>query len=74
MYWLNVDYPNKQCTLHREGCRWKPRKEPGYKGFGRMKRDGGWLSFKTENDAAAYFRSEWQSKGFKWVRCPSCRE
>ncbi len=73
MNWLNVDIPTEKCTLHREGCTWKPRKEPGYKGFGKLKRDGGWLSFKTDSDAESYYRGDWQGKGYEYIRCSHCR-
>jgi hypothetical protein len=73
MFWLNVDFPNQTCTLHREHCNRRPRKEPKYKGFRVMKRDGGWLSFATDAEAETYYRGERQGKGYKWVRCSYCR-
>jgi hypothetical protein len=60
MYWLNVDMPNRTCTFHWRDCTWKPRQEPKYKGFGKLKRDGGWLSFSTEVEAQSYYRGKWQ--------------
>lgn len=73
MYLLNIDFPLRSCTLHREHCTWRPRKEPRYKGFGEMKRDGGWLSFSTVSEAESFYRRNWQGKGYKWVRCSHCR-
>lgn len=72
MYWLNVDIPNRTATLHRGDCSWKPGQEPKYKGFGELKRDGGWLSFKTIGEAELYYRTNWQEQDYKWIRCSSC--
>jgi hypothetical protein len=73
MYWLNIDFPTKQCTVHRQNCNQRPKKEPKYKGFGTLKRDGGWLSFKTTGEAEFLYRSKYQGRGYKFVRCSYCR-
>ena len=72
MVWLNVDIPTKKCTLHRDGCNLKPRQEPRYKGFGELKRDGGWLSFNSDDEAEAYYRRDWRQRGYEWIRCSFC--
>ena len=73
MYLVNVDFPNETCTLHRRNCGRKPLKEPKYKGFGKMKRDGGWLSFETVEKAESHYNRKWQRQGYKWIRCSYCK-
>jgi hypothetical protein len=71
---VNIDIPTKVYTLHRAGCQQKPAGVPQYKGFGALKRDGGWFSFPTEADARAHYDVEWQPRRFTWVDCSYCRE
>lgn len=73
MYWLNVDKPDLACTLHRENCSSWPENKPKYKGFGELKRDGGWFSFKTVTDADSFYRDSWKYQGYRWVRCSLCK-
>lgn len=73
MVWLNVDFPFKTCTLHRQGCSRRPSKEPVYKGFGTLKRDGGWLTFKSDSDALSYYQTTWQGQRYRLIRCSYCR-
>jgi hypothetical protein len=70
---VNIDVPTKIYTLHRPGCKQKPGREPKYKGFGTLKRDGGWLTFDTEAEARDDYQRRWQPRGYQWVNCSYCR-
>lgn len=72
MYWLNIDIPTRICTLHLDGCRTKPTVEPGFKGFGRMKRDGGWFVFSSSQETSAHYKQEWKTRGYDWIQCSRC--
>jgi hypothetical protein len=70
-YWVNVDKPEKRCTLHISGCRHEMEKyNTEYKGILQIKRDGGWLSFATSSDAERYCKKEFPRFNFK--RCDDC--
>ncbi len=73
MYWMNVDIPTRQCTLHRSGCTYERRKRATpYKGIGHLGRDGGWLSFSSEQEARDYFSRHFLPQGYQFVRCSYC--
>ena len=59
--WLNIDKPTKKCTLHTEDCcAWVIRQEETpLKGWGSLRRDGGWLSFNDAAQAREYSRTEY---------------
>jgi hypothetical protein len=60
MIWVNVDKPTKRCTIHANpNCVYVIRKrETSYKGIEKMKRDGGWLSFSTIEDAESFCKTK----------------
>ena len=48
---VNIDKPNKTFTIHETTCTYAGKAaETPFKGFGTLKRDGGWLLF---NDRTA---------------------
>ena len=50
--WVNVDKPAAKATLHADRCRYVQSKhETATKGVGELKRDGGWLSFGSIEEA-----------------------
>ncbi|MBD3182498.1 hypothetical protein GF312_09415 [Candidatus Poribacteria bacterium] len=54
LFWVNIDKPDRKCTIHRN-CAWVDKiKETPFKGIGEIKRDGGWRSFETETDSENY--------------------
>lgn len=73
-YWMNVDKPTKRSVLHHAGCRHEHAKqETPHKGIGQLKRDGGWLSFPSRQDADQYFYRELRPKGFaSIIECADC--
>ncbi len=74
MYWLNIDRPTKRSVLHTGGCRHAQAKhETLHKGVGQLKRDGGWLSFTTQDEAQDVVRRDLQPDGFmSLIRCADC--
>ncbi len=68
-YWVNVDKPTKKCTIHVEGCRFERGKyEMRLKGIGELRRDGGWLSFSSLEEAEGYCNQAWKRKGHTIIR------
>lgn len=59
--WVNVDKPTKTCTIHAdEGCTYvKDRQETPFKGVGELKRDGGWISFNSVDEARNWCQSKY---------------
>ncbi|WP_102027757.1 hypothetical protein [Salirhabdus sp. Marseille-P4669] len=49
--WVNIDIPTRKFTIHTECTYTKNMKETEYKGIERLKRDGGWVSFKSKDAA-----------------------
>jgi ribosomal protein L24E len=62
---LNID-KSTQCVLHTEDCHYcKNKKETLLKGIGKLKVDGGWLTFTSAKDARTFFFKELSLRGFK---------
>jgi len=62
MIWVNIDKPTKKCTIHNKDCTFaKNKEETKLKGIGSLKRDGGWLSFKTEDAAENYCQENYNN-------------
>jgi hypothetical protein len=58
--WMNVDKPSRTCTVHQEGCAMaKSRAETPSKGVGKLKEDGGWLSFESREAAHNHVFKNW---------------
>ena len=72
-FWVNVDKPTKTCTIHRRECGHVLKSETPYKGIKRLKRDGGWFSFASAEEAEDYCKREWQTKGYIVQRGGCCR-
>lgn len=71
VYWVNVDFPLKSCTLHALGCTYEMKKaETDYKGLRRMKRDGGWLQFDSATVAEQHCKAKFSQLSFK--KCKIC--
>jgi hypothetical protein len=57
---MNVDKPAHTCTVHQEGCAYaKSKSETPSKGIGKLKEDGGWLSFETREAAHQLVFKNW---------------
>jgi hypothetical protein len=62
MFWVNVDKPTKKCTIHKKNCTYVVKqRETTLKGIGKLKKDGGWFDFKTNNEAENYCRSNFSN-------------
>lgn len=62
-YWLNVDFPTKISKLHKSRCvHEQNKKETSLKGIGKLKRDGGWLYFETQEDAEKYWQENLKNR------------
>ena len=70
MLWLNVDKPDRKCTLHEADCRKRLTAETELKGIGELKKDGGWFSFENVEAAKTYSETEWPTYDF--VERPGC--
>ena len=58
-YWLNVDIPTRDAKLHGSSCRHAAVISPTeLKGVGKLKADGGWMVFETEQEARDFVRKE----------------
>lgn len=69
MVWVNVDIPCKTCTIHLETCRYvcwfvKGDTKPQFKGIEELKRDGGWFSFHSMEQAEDFCKRNWKPKGY----------
>jgi hypothetical protein len=57
--WANIDIPTKTYTIHKD-CNYVARKrETQLKGIERLKRDGGWLSFKSRQKAKKHRKNDY---------------
>jgi len=73
MYWLNIDKTTKKCVIHINGCSYERKKEETlWKGISELKRDGGWLSFTSMDEAERHFRNEWSKQGYELSRDCRC--
>lgn len=72
MFWLNVDYSQRRCTLHTADCTWRQQEETDGKGIGRLLDKGGWLSFQYPEQAHNYYRERWQPQRYAFIRCSNC--
>lgn len=59
--WMNIDIPTKKCTIHSDCVYVDKKSETKYKGILKLKRDGGWLKFKSKNDAKAYYEENYHT-------------
>ncbi|MBY6270166.1 hypothetical protein [Parageobacillus thermoglucosidasius] len=58
MVWMNIDIPERKCTIHTNSCRYvQDKKETKYKGIMELKEHGGWLEFETTSKAENYQKS-----------------
>lgn len=69
MVWLNIDKPCKRCTIHIEPCRRvsyyiKGEGKPQFKGIEELKRDGGWFSFHSIEEAEDFYKRNWKPKRY----------
>ena len=59
-FWMNVDMPSHTATVHQEKCAMaKARAETPTKGIGKLKQDGGWLSFESRDAAHKLVFKNW---------------
>lgn len=54
MIWMNIDIPTKICTIHSNCSYVERKKETLFKGIHELKRDGGWKSFNSKEEAISY--------------------
>jgi hypothetical protein len=68
--WLNVDFDPREYSyrLHCDNCRFILRIPTPYKGISELKRDSGWLSFKTVREA-----KEWHEENYSEIPWKPCR-
>ncbi len=72
-FWLNIDIPTRICTVHSDKCSFvKKIMETMFKGVGELKRDSGWLKFKSMNEINSYFKLNFEGKGFILRKCLVC--
>ena len=70
--WLNIDLPTSIATLHVSTCQYSVNKRVStFKGVGDLRRDGGWLSFTSEDEAESYVRS-YSDRRLSFKRCSRC--
>lgn len=70
--WLNVDHQTKKITFHEDNCIYIPTKDSKYKKANGLLRDGGWLYFKSPNQAQSHYEDNY--KQYKFGNCNSCKE
>jgi hypothetical protein len=71
MIWVNLDKPTKKLTIHTNlSCIYVlNKKETPNKGIGKLKRDGGWISFTSIEEAQNYCNGIKSKKGFIVTTC-----
>lgn len=69
-YWLNIDIPTRNWRLHKDNCRRSRGKyKTALKGVGNLRRDGGWLEFKTEQERKDFFQKNFDPRlGFELTK------
>lgn len=68
--WMNVDYPDKCCTVHKKSCSYVLSSETTTKGIERNLKDGGWYQFESISDAENNHRSFYGQLRYK--KCKKC--
>lgn len=68
--WLNVDLPQRTCTLHDSNCRHIPITETPNKGLMRLLQQGGW--FKFEDGAQAKSFAKQHQPDLFYTTCSGC--
>lgn len=71
MLWLNVDYPTGLWKLHRDSCRFCDPVETLNKGVNTLEDNGGWISFKSYDDAEKCFETNSGDDSI-WQPCKVC--
>jgi hypothetical protein len=68
---MNIDKPTKKCKVHNHSnCQYvKNKQETVLKGVGKLKSDGGWLSFETLLEAPNFQQVEFPSYELKDCTC-----
>jgi len=69
-YWANIDIPTETFTIHRSDCYYKPRATQN-KGVNKIKRYGGWMSFKDIHTATTVYNDEYSK--FTYNLCKFCK-
>ena len=69
-YWLNIDFPSKTVTLHKDSCMLCKPYEQKNKGVNKLLPNGGWYDFKTIEAAKALYEKYYDS--FRWHECKRC--
>ena len=73
-YWLNIDIPTGDAKVHVSSCRHAAAISPtALKGVGRLKTDGGWMVFESEQEAQDFVRKE-SRPNLAFNRCKDCAE
>ncbi len=71
-FWLNIDLPTSDAKLHVKSCRHVAAIDPTpLKGVGKLKRDGGWMVFETEQEAEDFVHNEIRPN-VAFNRCQDC--
>ena len=71
MIWVNVDKPTKKLTIHTNpNCIYVlNKKETLNKGIGKLKRDGGWISFISIEEAQMHSDDIIAKRGYDIATC-----
>ena len=70
MIFMNVDFPEKKCTVHKKACAFILSTETANKGIGRNLIDGGWYHYPTLADAEDVYKEKYADLKFK--KCGKC--
>jgi hypothetical protein len=71
MIWLNVDFPDRLCTVHKSSCAYVLHEETPLKGIRQMKDDGGWYDFTKVDEAESWSALNYPQYQFK--KCGKCK-
>ncbi|WP_409274908.1 hypothetical protein V1499_06965 [Neobacillus sp. SCS-31] len=70
MFWMNVDFPEKCCTVHKQYCSFILQNETDKKGIGQNLEDGGWHQFASLSEANEKYEKSYSQ--LKYKKCKKC--
>lgn len=71
MVWINVDIPDRLCTVHKASCGLILHEDTPLKGIRKMKDDGGWYDFASIEEAESWSMLNYRLYQFK--KCGKCK-
>lgn len=71
---VNVDSPNRTCTIHHASCRFALQRHPTeFKEVDGLGRNGGWLAFHGDKAAIEFvLAGRFTGRPFTWKTCSNC--